>query len=139
MTTISLPYPPSVNGLYKNAGKKRIKTEGYKAWLTAAGWELKLQRPEPVRGRYRLALTLTPPDRRARDVDNTVKAVSDLLKSMGVIEEDSLAKSVFAEWSDELPAKPGKLTVSIEPYIAPLAPETAVATLTAIDSLARAG
>ena len=31
----------------------------------------------------------------------------------GVIEEDSLAKSVSAEWSDLAPAKPGSVTVSV--------------------------
>lgn len=113
MTTITLPYPPTTNNLYRNAGKKRVKSEGYKAWLTEAGWTVKVQRPVAILGRYRLALIAFAPDRRARDVDNLLKPVSDLLKACGVIEEDSLAKSVSAEWSDLEPAKPGSVIVSV--------------------------
>lgn len=113
MTTLTLPYPPTANNLYRNAGKKRVKSEGYTAWLTEAGWLVRSQRALLVPGRYRLSLIATAPDRRARDIDNLVKPVSDLLKKAGVIEEDSLAKSVFAEWSDDPPAKPGSVRVSV--------------------------
>lgn len=113
--TLTLPYPPSVNNLYRNAGNRRVKTEAYMAWLNAAGWELRRQRPGHVPGRYRLSLVLTPPDGRARDADNTFKAVSDLLKTCGVIAEDSLAKAVSAEWSDDPPQRPGRVVVTISP------------------------
>lgn len=114
---LTLPFPPTTNTLYVNVPRKgRVKSEGYKAWISAAGWELKLQRPAHVPGRYRLALTLTAPDRRARDADNLIKAVSDLLKAHDVIDEDSLAKSVTAEWADGNPVAPGHVEVTVEPY-----------------------
>jgi crossover junction endodeoxyribonuclease RusA len=117
MISLSLPYPPTTNNLYRNTGGRgRVKTEHYKAWLNEAGWLVKAQRPAPLPGRYRLSLVATAPDARRRDVDNLLKPVSDLLKACGVIEEDSLAKSVFAEWSDEPPCKPGALKVVIEAY-----------------------
>lgn len=115
MTTLTLPYPPTTNNLYRNAGKGRVKTVAYTAWLTVAGWAIKAAKPEAVPGRYRLSLIADAPDRRARDIDNLIKPVSDLLKKSGVIEEDSLARSVFAEWSDTPPAKPGCVRVTVEP------------------------
>lgn len=119
MTSFTLPYPPTLNNLFKNAGKRRIKTDGYKAWLDEAGWSLRAQRPQPVLGRYILTLTLSPPDNRARDLDNLAKAASDLLVTHGIIEADHLAKRLIMEWSDDAPAKPGAMIVTVEPYAPP--------------------
>lgn len=115
MTSITLPFPPTLNNLFLNVrGRGRVASKAYKAWQNAAGWELRAQRPQPIKGRYRLTVTLTAPDRRARDADNYIKAPSDLLKAMGVIEDDSLAKSVTAEWSDDPPKKPGHVLLTLE-------------------------
>lgn len=114
MSGISLPFPPSTNGLYKNVKGGRVKTARYLAWQVLATLQLRQQRPTPVSGRYRLSLTLDAPDARRRDADNYLKAVSDLLVSQGVVSDDHLAKSVFAEWSDLPPAKPGSVTIQIE-------------------------
>ena len=116
MSTVSLPYPPTLNNLFRNAGKRRIKSEAYKAWLEDAGWAVKAQRPQKVSGRYVLTLTLRAPDNRARDLDNLCKAASDLLVTHGVIQADHLAKRIVLEWSDEPPCPPGSLFVTIEPY-----------------------
>ena len=115
MTTLTLPWPPSTNNLFRNAGKRRIKTDHYTRWITEAGWTLATQHPPRLSGRYVLGLTLHPPTRAARDLDNFVKAVSDLLVAHEVIEGDHLAQRITLAWSDDPPAKPGSVTITLEP------------------------
>jgi crossover junction endodeoxyribonuclease RusA len=116
VSTLNLPYPPTANNLFDNVPRRgRVKSAGYRAWLTEAGWLIKMQKPEPVRGSYRLTIIATRPDRRARDLGNLEKAVSDLLKAAGVIEDDSLARSIFLVWDDMPPVKGGAITVHLHP------------------------
>ena len=81
--TLSVP-PPSTNNIYHG---RRYKTETYTSWATAAGWEVKAQRPTPVPGRLRVRLEV--PFRLNRDVDNGAKALLDLAVNLGLIEDDS--------------------------------------------------
>jgi Holliday junction resolvase RusA-like endonuclease len=120
---LTLPYPPTANNLFKNIPKGRAKSFTYRAWINAALWELKRQRPQLVRGAYRLTITAVRPDNRARDVDNLIKPISDTLKKGGVIEDDAKAKSVFAVWSDSPPVAGGEIRVIVEPDV----PDVAVA------------
>lgn len=111
---LTLPYPPTANNLFLNVEKGRVKSLSYRAWITAALWELKRQRPQLVRGAYRLTITAVRPDNRARDIDNLIKPISDTLKKGGVIEDDAKALSVYAAWSLSPPVKGGEIRVVIE-------------------------
>jgi len=91
---INLPIPPSLNNLFANAGKRRVTTPRYAAWLEEAGLHLNRQRPEPVAGWYELFLYL--PAKIRGDVDNRLKGVSDLLSKHSIIEDDSLAWAIHA-------------------------------------------
>lgn len=115
MSVLTLPYPPTANHLFLNIEKGRAKSFAYRAWIQAALWELKLQRPQMVRGAYRLTITAVRPDNRARDIGNLEKPISDLLKRAGVIEDDSKAKSIFMSWSDSPPVKGGQIRIIVEP------------------------
>jgi Holliday junction resolvase RusA-like endonuclease len=84
---VAIPVPPSVNALYANVRHGRIKTRRYARWIEAAGWELLLQHPTAVHGRYHLTMTLP---RIRGDPDNRVKPISDLLVAHGLIEDDSV-------------------------------------------------
>lgn len=98
MIHLSLPYPVSVNAMYANApGRGRVKTERYKTWLNAAGWALKSARPSKVAGAYTLEITLFQSDKRKRDLDNTVKAISDLLVTHQLVEDDSLCTRLVVQ------------------------------------------
>ena len=68
--------PPSTNSLYANIpGKGRVRTKAYKAWIDAAGWEIKAQaRGYRVPGKFALSVWLPP----GLDLDN-IKSVADLL------------------------------------------------------------
>lgn len=112
---ISLPFPPSVNGLYRNRRQGgRVKTDRYNTWLNAAGWELKRQRPPKVTGRYSITVHVERKDKRRRDLGNLHKGISDLLVMHGVIEDDSLEERVILMWSDTVTG----CRVFIEPEMA---------------------
>ncbi len=97
---IALPWPPSVNNLYVNVGRKRVRSPGYRKWQDEAGWHLKAARPHKFIGAVDVVLELCPPDNRRADADNRNKAVLDLLVTHGVIEGDDrrFVKSVTARW-----------------------------------------
>lgn len=113
MTTITLPWPPAVNNLFANAGKRRIRTARYEAWITDATETILRQRPQKVRGPFHARILLDRPDKRRRDLDGLAKAAMDILVSLSVIEDDSLAQSLSLAWSDLPAAKPGAAHVTI--------------------------
>lgn len=95
MTSIVLPIAPSVNSLYRNVpGRGRAKTGLYINWLAEAGWVLKSQRPAPVVGHYELHIVV--PGFRG-DLDNRIKATSDLLVEHGIVEDDHLCMRLTIE------------------------------------------
>ncbi len=88
-----LPIPPSTNNLFRGGARGgRYKTQAYKAWLTAAGWEVKLQRPPTLHPPLRtcLRVLVEAPFGPNRDLDNGLKAILDLLTTMGVYVDDKL-------------------------------------------------
>jgi hypothetical protein len=110
----ALPKPPSTNNLYgsridRTSGKqRRHKTSAYKAWIDAAGWEMKAQgvgAPGYPALRQLLIEGVT-----GIDTDN-IKAIPDLLKRMGIILDDKLIDRLVIERG----AAGDKVTVSIWP------------------------
>jgi Holliday junction resolvase RusA-like endonuclease len=96
--TITLPFPPSMNRLWKRGTTGMYRSPRYMSWIRAAGQELELQRPGCIAGNYIIVIQLERKDNRNRDADNFLKACSDLLQQHGVIENDALAESVTAMW-----------------------------------------
>jgi Holliday junction resolvase RusA-like endonuclease len=103
--------PPSTNGLRKSfikGGKVHsVKSDQYAGWLSAALWEIAVQRPGKIEGPYTLSIAAQRNwrSKRARDIDNIIKPVSDSLVKAGVVVDDSLAESVSAKWADDLGGK----------------------------------
>lgn len=100
--------PPSANGMrahFIDGGKVRsVKSKPYAAWKAAAAWEIAAARPGRVEGPYRLYIAVQRDwrSKRARDIDNLLKPVSDALVAAGVLKDDSLAEEVSAKWADDL-------------------------------------
>ncbi len=98
MLTLHLPVPMSVNGMYANVAKVgRVKTKAYKAWIVAAGWELRSQFPKKVPGRVVISIKIK---RERGDVDNKIKCCLDLLVNHDIIDDDRNVERVTAEWAD---------------------------------------
>lgn len=84
--SVTMPAPPSVNNLFKNAGRKgRVPTAEYEDWKRKAGWHVRSQHPQTVHGP--VVVTIVHGKRRA-DLDNLNKAPLDLLVSLGLIRDD---------------------------------------------------
>lgn len=102
MITINLSdLPPSTNGLFANLpGKGRVKTERYRTWLNAAGWQIKAQRPGRIAGEVSLAIAMKRPRANA-DLSNRIKALEDLLVEHQVIDDDQHVVSLTVRWREE--------------------------------------
>ena len=100
---ITLPFPPSVNGLYSTdfRTKRRFKSKRYNDWCGQAETALFYNKDrssfsEPIKITY----IYGRPDKRKRDLANLLKAVDDLLVTYGVIADDSLIHEIHASWGD---------------------------------------
>lgn len=100
--------PPSANSLRKsfvrNGKVVSAKTDAYSAWREAAIWEIASQRAGRIGGPYSLSIAVQRHwrSKRARDIDNIIKPVSDALVKAGIVRDDSLAESVSARWAGDL-------------------------------------
>lgn len=87
-TTITIPFPPSINHYWRRVGKKTL--------LSAAGRKFKKAVEKAalecgcshVDGRLDVDIRLFPPDRRRRDIDNYCKATLDALEKCGIYDND---------------------------------------------------
>ncbi len=109
MIRLDLPIGPSLNQLYP--GKtRRYKSSAYRNWISTAGWHIRAARCGEVSGPYTLTLLL--PVKMRGDVDNRLKAVSDLLALNGVTPDDKHCFEATAKRSTE--AFPGRCIVIVE-------------------------
>jgi crossover junction endodeoxyribonuclease RusA len=110
--TFTLPFPPSVNGLFSGKAR-RYASPAYKAWKAAA-------RPHVpgglIAGPYSLDLVFDRPDRRARDLGNLEKAVSDLIVERGLVIDDSCCQRITLSWSDAPPQRDAVVTVTVKSH-----------------------
>ena len=85
MLQITLPFPPSINGLYGGgSGQRRFPSKQYKAWLA------KCPRLEPHKfGSIDIEYHFYFPDNRNRDSENYIKAIGDYLVNEGVLLDDN--------------------------------------------------
>ena len=98
MIELHLPYPPSVNSIWRRSGTTIHKSSKYKKWIRDAGWQVAAQKPGGIKGPYAMSIQAVRPDKRRRDLANLEKVVSDLLQSLGVVEDDSYAELISMRW-----------------------------------------
>lgn len=99
---MTLPFPPSINALYRAVGGRSIMSAKYREWRDEAGWGMAAQRAGKVQGPVSVSVSLVAPDKRKRDLDNVgFKAVIDLLVSHQIIEADdsTCVRKIEAEWA----------------------------------------
>ena len=89
MTTLELPWPPSINNclrLFRGRLVLSAEARAYRQQVT------KLLRSSPLKvaiGPVAMRLDLYPPDRRRRDCDNLQKVVLDALQQGGAFLDDA--------------------------------------------------
>lgn len=110
MISLELPYPPSVNSLYKNrrGGGKRL-SERHSVYRDKVWAICRQQKVLKLHGNLECTLFLFPPDKRKRDVDNVLKALLDSLEHAGAFHDDNQIRKLTLE--RELPEPPGRVLV----------------------------
>ena len=89
MIVLTLPFPPSTNGLFVNGQKGRFRSQKYDSWIMEAGTEINRQRPPKALGPVSLTFEYQEPKTKIKwDISNRLKSVEDLLVKHGVIEAD---------------------------------------------------
>lgn len=84
-----LPFPPSVNHYWGQSGKHRFISKRGKDFRVAVAEACVDNNVQALEGRLAVHVALFPPDRRARDLDNTLKALLDACEHAGCYESDS--------------------------------------------------
>lgn len=114
--TITLPWPPSVNSVWRafaQGGRVRsilskkgreYRDEGVKA--VSGQYE-----GEPMQGRLSVTITLHAPSQRSYDIDNRVKVTADTLTRAGVWVDDSQIDELTVRRGEI--RKPGEAVIEI--------------------------
>jgi Holliday junction resolvase RusA-like endonuclease len=111
MLEFHLPYPPSVNHYWRRVGPRTLISRGGRLFRKQVCAILASQRVQPLAGPLEVQVKLYPPDRRRRDVDNTLKAVLDALQHGGAYEDDNQIVRLAIEKCERTPG--GKAVVRI--------------------------
>jgi crossover junction endodeoxyribonuclease RusA len=122
MITLSLPYPPSANKLWRSVDGRNIKSADYRRWLSLAASEIPCALRGKITGRCAVSILADRPDNRARDIDNLLKPVLDALKPdkkqpllKGVIRDDSDVAPLSIDWSAGPNVKAARVHITITP------------------------
>ena len=88
MIELCLPFPPSVNHYYRRVGRATLISREGRRYRKEVVARLAATRLTPLIGRLAVLLDLSPPARRAFDVDNRLKAALDAMEHAGVYAND---------------------------------------------------
>jgi crossover junction endodeoxyribonuclease RusA len=108
---VVLPYPPSVNHYYRHVGPRVLISREGRCYREQVGSVLRALGIEPLAGPLALRLRLHPPDRRRRDLDNTLKALLDALQHGRAYVDDSQVALLLVEKAEPRPG--GRVRVSL--------------------------
>lgn len=86
---LELPFPPSVNHLWRRVGHRTLLSRGGRAFRRAVLATLAARGVRPIAGRLAVTIDVHPPDRRRRDLDNALKALLDALQHGGAYHDDA--------------------------------------------------
>lgn len=102
-SSITLPWPPSVNTYWRSFRGRNILSEKGRNYKASAASAILLAGVRRVLGPCRLRITLYPPDDRRRDSDNYNKPIFDALVECGVIEADDsrIVRGHSVEWASK--------------------------------------
>ena len=103
-----LPYPPSLNRLYRTVRSRVYKTRVWRSWANDASAAIMAQlgadRPPMSAHPIAVVVAVGRPDARRRDLDNLTKVVFDLLQTkiagQRIIKDDSLIHCYQVYWAD---------------------------------------
>jgi len=112
--SFELPYPPSINHYWRRVGSTTLISREGRRFRKAVCATLAARpgRGPPLAGRLAVYVTVCPPDRRRRDLDNVQKALLDALEHRGVYRDDAQIDLLVVERGPVTPG--GKTLVRVE-------------------------
>jgi crossover junction endodeoxyribonuclease RusA len=115
---INLPFPPSMNSLWRSVGKRWYMTKRGSDYRRDVQLILREKKIKSFGCEQFLAVEFyfTPPDMRRRDLDNLQKAILDSLKGI-LFGDDVQIKSLKATMGLE-PIKGGNMHMILSSYVA---------------------
>jgi len=106
-----LSYPPSVNHYWRHVGDRTLISRAGREYRQRVADELAHQGVSTSGGSISLFISVRPPDRRRRDLDNILKALLDALQHGGAYQDDSQIDSLQVVRSKPVPG--GKVMVLV--------------------------
>jgi crossover junction endodeoxyribonuclease RusA len=112
-----LPYPPSVNQYWRRFRGRMVLSKAAQAYRKAVAaavlehWGY--SRRKPIAAGVAIRLTVHPPDRRRRDLDNVLKAVLDAVVKAGIMEDDSQVERLSLAWGTVDPTSGGRVVMRL--------------------------
>jgi len=103
MIKFEIPFPISMNRLWRaTKGGGVYRSPEYTKWKQQACWAIIAQRGgHKILGPFKLTMLVVQPDKRHRDLDNTLKATLDALAGAGVIANDRHCRWIEARWVED--------------------------------------
>ena len=87
---LSLPLPPSANHYYRRVGRATLISRAGREYRAGVKAALLAMGAPSVTGPLTVLVTVYPPDRRRRDLDNLLKCLLDSLQHGGLYRDDSM-------------------------------------------------
>ena len=120
MTTLKLPWPPSLNHYYRYGnGRFFISSEGKRYKMIVVGTML-MGKVKPYDGPVAVTIDAYPPDRRVRDLDNLQKCLLDSLVTRhglaGLYQNDAQIKRIESTMHDFDAGNAGRIVVTVRPW-----------------------
>lgn len=114
LTDFCLPWPPSVNRLWRSVNGYTLLSATGRAYFKRAFSALPHERVEPHTGRLFVGLFLSAPDARAYDIDNRIKAVFDACTHGKVWLDDKQVDELHVRRAAPSKTHPGVIVTIVE-------------------------